>query len=81
MSEEISARRRWGGARGPTAARAPGKPDSGQPAPTASGWLSDRVSTLKLNAIGALYINAFLGTAAVQSGTVFGQAETRVTTG
>lgn len=37
--------------------------------------------TLKLNDIGALYINTFLGKAAVKRGTVFGQAEASVTLG
>lgn len=37
--------------------------------------------TLKLTDIGALYINTFLGKAAVKRGTVFGQAEATVTLG
>lgn len=37
--------------------------------------------TVKLNDIGALFINAFLGKAAVKRGTVFGQAEATVTLG
>ncbi len=37
--------------------------------------------TLKLTDIGALYINTFLGTAAVKRGTTFGQAEATVTLG
>lgn len=37
--------------------------------------------TLKLNDIGALYINTFLGKAAVKRGTVFGQAQAAVTVG
>lgn len=37
--------------------------------------------TLKLTDIGAIYINTFLGKAAVKRGTVFGQAEATVTLG
>ncbi len=37
--------------------------------------------TLTLTDIGALYINTFLGKAAVKKGTVFGQAEASVTLG
>ena len=37
--------------------------------------------TLKLTDVGALYINTFLGKAAVQRGTVFGQAQATVTLG
>jgi len=47
----------------------------------AEGNVTVVTSTIVLNAIGALYLNTFLGTPAVKAGTVFGQAETRVTTG